>query len=298
MTLPVALMVIVLPHSMLALGPQQPATTAATEKATVKRRPVAVMSAEVLQNELTATSTDWDALKLQVEQRHSQGRIRDADFASLMRSYQTRGTRSRVMASKMAARSTTTTSSASKTTAMAEVFASRTSLAKASVVLAAADQAERRDVATFSQQSKAAMLESLKGPDLEPLRAYVQDRFPPPPAGADFDTYSAQVKLFSTGIENAGGNANSIAKDLTVTSQPAGAKVKIYPKFNAQNSREENTQANFANLYIGLYALTVTAPGHKTYEGELDWLNNLQPLLNCTLVQGDAADASTCVRPR
>jgi hypothetical protein len=156
-----------------------------------------------------------------------------------------------------------------------------------------------RQVQSILGDAKRQALVELDGPDLEPLRLYVEKRFPTGeqlpvqryewnPGGlvsADsVRSVSSDVTRFYDSLKT----LKAIAVDLKVSSRPTEAAVTV----TAITKKVTATTDSTMNLFRGLYSYTILKPGFKVVTGELDLVNDSRGL-DCLLHQDGQPDGPT-----
>ena len=156
-----------------------------------------------------------------------------------------------------------------------------------------------RHVQSALTDAKRRTLAELHGPDLEPLRLYVEKKFP---TGEQLPVqryeWNRSGVVSADSVRAASGDVNrlyeslktlkGIAVDLKIASQPTEASVTVA----AITKRLSATTDSTLSLFRGLYSYTVVKPGFKTVTGELDLVNDSRGL-ECTLHQDVGPDGPT-----
>jgi hypothetical protein len=150
-------------------------------------------------------------------------------------------------------------------------------------------------------KAQREVLDGVKDPEFEALRSYITEHF----ASAQADVEAAgdltpEVKQsimdrITSLLATINGAATQIALNVTVVSQPAGARVVIRPKYG-NRERIDLTEAHFNNVYRGLYVYDVQLAGFKPARDDLDLLDNSAPKLTCSLVSLTSPEDSGCSR--
>ena len=162
-----------------------------------------------------------------------------------------------------------------------------------------------QDVQRYIEETKASVLASLKGPELEGLAAYVDEAFPKledlptitsPDGRVEFTRpQDATRKIYELLAKL--GSFPSLTLDLSVESNPTAATVRISSKSGAYR-QAATTNSAFSQLYRGKYIYAVTLAGYKSIINEdLDLVDDDRGVLHCELVAAsDTATAKLCVR--
>jgi len=300
-----------------------PATRAAAH---VDRNTVLLRAPQLYQSALQSTTSSWEQFKSRLEARRNDATIDDVTYQALMADY-TRGVGAsteglstvspvaRGAAERVPERTEAPTAraKAQRTATQAEtpardenvavasrLVASEALLADAEVRLRIASRRDGQDVDVVAAEAKAAMMTSLSSPDAAAVRSYVQSRFPMPVSGEDWAAFAARMNEFSSGLSMLMSRGPIVA-DLRVQTSPTGATVEIHPLYTPTLSRTAQTEASFENLYLGLYRIKVSLPGHRDYDNELNFLDDLQPTLDCAMAPVTPTPDSTqttCQRRR
>lgn len=254
---------------------------------------------ELYRRELEATNTRWEALRRSLEEQRLRGNVDSELYSSLLASYRSGITAYRDGIEDYRAIDEAYTVQSflpTDTTAIAHLWASRAALADASLTLSLAEALTEGPTApTIAEQAQEALSRSFDTATFSALQSYIQDRFPTWDGRSTASAYATSIQVFADDVLE---RASRLAAPLEITSTPPGASISIHPKYSTTRVRVGTTDVAFPNLYVGLYLISVTLPGHKDYEAELDWLDDDQPILSCTLVRQDAPVSSTCSRGR
>jgi len=278
--------------------------------------------------ELESTKSSWDAFRWRLEVRRTLGTIDQGTYDTLLASYtqgvgaSTEGITSataimRALSSTPGAtvsgrraaqsaagqqtlsdaRATATAGMAERVSASSRLVASQAMLADAEVRLRIRSRRDDEDVDAVAAEAKAAMIDALAGPDAAAAQSYVKEKFPARLPGETALAYSTRMTEFSGGMSTMMSKGPIVA-DLKILTSPAGALVHLHPKYSPTLDRTANTDASFEKLFLGLYRVKVTLNGHQEYDQELNFLDDLQPTLQCTMAPAGTSSSTVCVRRR
>lgn len=283
---------------LISVASQAPATIPNTQRDFTL--PATRLRLEEYRLDLETVNQDWEAFRRLIESKRKQTTLPFADYQSLLDSYTQGIHQYRQGINDYRAFQDVQTAAARQEVdqlAASRIIASQATIADAKIKLADAEQRASRDVSQLSRVGQLAMLESFSGDDSAAIRAYVRDRFPKPKPGEPYEPYSAKVNAFSADLM-ARTSSDDVVNELTVSSAPLGAKVRLHPKYDESVSRTGDTQAVFPNLRIGLYIIIVSVKDYQDYRDEFNWLEDLRPNLNCACVDNVVPKAISCTRAK